>query len=136
MIDAVGGQREVLVDGRFARLWPLIWAVWLPFLIPPVTTLLQTEPSLARLLATLIAVALFVAVYLWAAWHTELGGSDRPFAIWRLPGSRWIPLALLYALGFFVIAIQGSTGCPCSFTRARALAAAYRPDWRPEWLVS
>ncbi len=107
MSDSVGARLGPPVDGRFARLWPLIWVVWLPFLIPPVTTLLQSESSPARVVATLAAVALFVAVYLWAAWHTELGGSDRPIAIWRLPGFRWIPLAILYALSFFVIALEG-----------------------------
>ncbi len=94
-------------DGRFARLWPLIWAVWLPFLVRPIFVLLQSHTAPLPLAIILVAAVLFVATYLWAAWHTVLGDIAHPIPIWRLPRTRWVPLAILYALSFLVIAIDG-----------------------------
>jgi two-component system sensor histidine kinase DesK len=112
MIDAVGEQRDWPSDRRFTRLSFLLWAVWLPFLIAPTMVLLQSSVSPIRAGIVLGAVALFVAVYLWGAFHVELGGPDGLIAPWRLPKSRWLPIAAMYALGFGVVAIDGPNWFP------------------------
>jgi two-component system sensor histidine kinase DesK len=106
VIESASARRPP-VEGRFARLWPLIWAVWLLFLYPTITQLVATQPPPARLVAILATVALFVAVYLWAAWHTVLGDVDRLVLPWQLPGARWIPIAALYGLSFVLIVVDG-----------------------------
>jgi two-component system sensor histidine kinase DesK len=108
MIGSVSAPRRPPVEGRFARLWPLTWAVWLLFLYPTLAQLIATQPPPARLVAILAAIALFVAVYLWAAWHTVLDDVDRFVLPWQLPGPRWIPVAALYILSFILIAVDGS----------------------------
>lgn len=45
-------------------LW-MIWVTWLPFLIPDFVAWLQGHPTLPRMIATLIVLALFIAFYLW-----------------------------------------------------------------------
>lgn len=50
-------------------LW-LIWVIWLPFILPALINLLQSHFPPAHLIAMLIGVALFLALYLWATWQT------------------------------------------------------------------
>jgi len=70
----------------------LVWVVWLPFLIAPITTLFQSSPSPLRLAVVLGAVLLFVAIYVWTAWQLA-----RMVATGTLPASpsggirRWFP---------------------------------------------
>ncbi|HYL42247.1 MAG TPA: hypothetical protein VEU97_02575, partial [Ktedonobacteraceae bacterium] len=49
-------------------LW-LIWVIWLPFAMSDIIGFFQSHPPLVRLIATLAAVALFFAVYIWATWQ-------------------------------------------------------------------
>lgn len=58
------------VESRSPYLVWLIWVIWLPFIIPPLVNLLQSHPPSLRLLAILVEVALFLAIYLWATWQT------------------------------------------------------------------
>ena len=56
-------------DGRSPYLLWLIWLVWLPLIIPTILKFFQSRPTLPRLIATLVGVVLFFAVYLWSSWR-------------------------------------------------------------------
>jgi signal transduction histidine kinase len=67
-------------------LW-LIWVPWLLFFTPAVVSLFQLQPPLWRLIVTLVAVAFFFALYLWATWrnvHRRVVISPPPTEIDRL----------------------------------------------------
>ncbi|HWE63407.1 MAG TPA: hypothetical protein VHB98_16950, partial [Chloroflexota bacterium] len=78
-------------------LW-LVWAIWLPYLYAPISSLLASHPSAPRLIITLVATACFVAVYLHTAWSfaasRALFTSPAPAA----SEQRWLPLAVLVFL--------------------------------------
>jgi pilus assembly protein TadC len=56
-------------EGRNPYLLWLFWVLWLPFTIPPFVSLFQAHLPLPRLIATLVGVALFFVIYLWASWR-------------------------------------------------------------------
>jgi len=95
-------------ESRFARFWPLLWLVWLPALIQAITAFLQARAAPPRLIAVLAGLALFIAIYLWAAWHSDVtrGASLAPLppASWRW---RWVPIAMLVALSVTLILGDG-----------------------------
>ncbi len=94
--------------GRFEWLWPLVWVAWLPALAPPITALFQAHPAPPRLGAVLAGLALFIAVYLWAAWQNDviraatLASSAQ--ALWRW---QWGPVVVLTALSAALILGDG-----------------------------
>ena len=80
-------------------LW-LIWVIWLPFIIPPLVSLLQSHPPLTRLIAMVIGVALFFAIYLWATWQTAQRLVAASVPTGRTEVSIWLITATLAALSF------------------------------------
>jgi hypothetical protein len=84
---------------RLAHLWPLLYITFLPNLAPPLSALFEGHPSAWRLSLVTVGVGLFVAIYLWAAWHNDMSRAVYPAP--ALPGSwrrRWAPVAVLTAL--------------------------------------
>ncbi len=80
-------------------LW-MIWVSWLPFLIPDMVQWLQQHPgpSLPRIIATFIVLAIFIAFYLW---HTlqnarRLVATSQPTE--RTKTSAWLVLAIFVVL--------------------------------------
>lgn len=105
----VAGTRDHAPDeGRFARFWPLLWLVWLPALVQPITAFLQARPAPPRLIAVLAGLAIFLALYLWAAWHSDV---TRDASLAPLPPAagrwRWVPIAVLAALSVTLILGDG-----------------------------
>jgi signal transduction histidine kinase/DNA-binding NarL/FixJ family response regulator len=94
--DADAARDDMPDGGRFARLWPLAWVVWLVVLGAPIAALVHAHPALPRLVALLAGLALFVAVYLWVAWRNNL---SRPPSAVSVRGPSWLPLAVLTILG-------------------------------------
>ncbi len=110
----VGGMdleriREDAPDGgRLAHVWPFIWVVWLPALIPAITALLHAHPTPLRLGAILAGLAFFIAVYLWAAWHNDLVRIAAPIPHQRASWWwRWGPAVVLAALSIAFILGDG-----------------------------
>src|SRR5260221_13194612 len=99
------------------RLW-LIWVIWLPFAIPDIVGFFQSHPPLLRLIATLVAVALFFAVYIWATWRNvqRLVGAAAPTGLWQ--ASPWLPIAVLVALSLTIVLLYKGIGTPFIFTSA------------------
>src|SRR5579883_698002 len=58
------------LPGRW--LTPLIWAAWMPFALQPTLDLLQSRRGTLSVAICLAAVAVFFAIYLWAAWDNPL----------------------------------------------------------------
>ncbi|GAC1627896.1 MAG: sensor histidine kinase [Ktedonobacteraceae bacterium] len=98
-------------------LW-LIWVIWLPFAIPDIIKLFQSHPPLVRLIATLLAVALFFSVYLWATWRNvqRLVGASSPTE--HTAVAQWLPIAVLLALSFVSMFLYKGIGTPFIFTSA------------------
>ncbi|GAC1350509.1 MAG: hypothetical protein NVSMB27_33680 [Ktedonobacteraceae bacterium] len=98
-------------------LW-LIWVIWLPFVIPNIIGLFQSHPPLARLIVTLVAVALFFALYLWVTWRNvqRLFGASPPTGRWQ--ASPWLPIAILCALSITIVLLYKGLGTPFIFTSA------------------
>ncbi len=98
-------------------LW-LIWVIWLPFAIPDIVGFFQSHPPLLRLIATLVAVALFFAVYIWATWRNvqRLVGAVAPTGRWQ--ASPWLPIAVLVALSLTIVLLYKGIGTPFIFTSA------------------
>jgi two-component system, NarL family, sensor histidine kinase DesK len=114
--------REGMGDGRrFERFWPLLYVVFLPNLSLPLTTLFHAHPSPVRAAIVLAATVLFVAIYLWTAWQSNLRRAD-PAVPARWPVAwRWGPVAALVTLSVILILGEGwSWLCLLIFTSAAA----------------
>jgi two-component system, NarL family, sensor histidine kinase DesK len=94
------------VDWRAIFLRWLVWVVWLPFLVAPITTLFQSSPSPLRLAVVLGGVLLFVAIYIWTAWQLA-----RMVATGTLPASpsggirRWFPWPSIVIMAVLCLAL-------------------------------
>jgi len=94
------------VESRSPYLVWLIWVIWLPFIIPPLVNLLQSHPPSLRLLAILVEVALFLAIYLWATWQTAHRLVTPSMTTGHIQTSIWLIIAVLATLSF-TIALSG-----------------------------
>src|SRR5579883_771710 len=110
--------------GRFARFWPLLWAVWLPILIQPITALFNAHPAPTSLIGTLAGVVLFVAIYVWAAWHNDV---SRPLFAARAPEALWLPIVALTAVSIVLNLNDHKSGWLTLFIYTSAIAGARRP---------
>ena len=112
-------EREPLtVDNRAPYVLWTIWIIWLPFVIPDIIKLLQSHPSMVRLIATLVAVVLFFGVYLWATRRNvqRLESISSPTVDTLL--SQWLPIALLLIISFAIMQLYRGFGTPFIFTSA------------------
>lgn len=93
---------------RFAFLWPLLWLIWLPNLIPPFAALLHAHPTAPRLGAAVADLALFVAVYIWASWQNGLSRAVYPLRHQQAQGRwNWIGVAVLAGLSAALVLSDG-----------------------------
>ncbi len=98
----------------------LIWVVWLPFLLPPIFTLLARKPSLPYIAAILVINLVFAGLYLWATWRngSALAGSIKaaPLSL----RARWMVIAALTILAVLLAIVGGSSNwmSPFIFTSA------------------
>ena len=98
-------------------LW-LIWVIWLPFATSDITKLLQAHLPFVRLIATLVAVAVFSCVYLWVTLRNAFRLIGTPTSVERGLLAQWLPIALLLALSFIIIFLYRGVGSPFIFTSA------------------
>ncbi len=107
-MDLAGTREDAPDSGRLAHVWPLIWVVWLPALVPAITALLHAHPTPLRLGAILAGLTVFVAVYLWAAWHNDIVRIAAPTPQQRASWWwRWGPAVVLAALSIAFILGDG-----------------------------
>ena len=86
-------------------LFSAIWIVWLPFGIPPLADLLQSHDSPLRIAAGICGAAVFVAVYVWAAFDNSVSRGAPPPAGRPISVRAWWPVAVMAALAVvFVVA--------------------------------
>ncbi len=111
-------RKPLTVDNRAPYVLWTIWIIWLPFVIPDIIKLLQSHPSMVRLIATLVAVVLFFGVYLWATRRNvqRLASISSPTVDTLL--SQWLPIALLLIISFAIMQLYRGFGTPFIFTSA------------------
>lgn len=84
-------------------LW-LLWVIWLPFVTPVIVGLFFSRTSLANVIISLVSVALFFAIYLWASWRRAQQlvalSADRKAEV-------WLPIIALTALSVVLILMNG-----------------------------
>ncbi|HEX8035684.1 MAG TPA: sensor histidine kinase [Ktedonobacterales bacterium] len=86
-----------------------IWLMWLPFLIQPLTALLQMPPSLQKGAAA-FGFALFVATYLWATWQEAFRLTRASPLGTGLDRRSLAPIGVLIALSVILPFVQGAWG--------------------------
>lgn len=64
-IDPMQTRANTSAARRSPYLLWMVWVAWLPFLIPDAVQWLRGNPTLPRLIATLIVLAVFIGYYLW-----------------------------------------------------------------------
>ncbi|HEY4385668.1 MAG TPA: sensor histidine kinase [Ktedonobacteraceae bacterium] len=107
---------------RSSYLTWMIWAIWLPFMIPTIANLLQSHPPLAHLIIVLAGAALFVALYLWGTWQTARRLVAGTVPQGRVEVSIWLTTSVL-AASSFALALSGPANqwlAPFIFTSAYA----------------
>ena len=95
-------------EGRNPYFLWLFWVLWLPFTIPAFVSLFQAHLPLPRLIATLVGVAIFFIIYLWASWRR----AQRIVATSSLPrpttASTWLTIAALTVLSIMLVLLGGN----------------------------
>jgi two-component system sensor histidine kinase DesK len=94
--------------GRNPYLLWLFWVLWLPFTIPPLIGLFQAHLPLPRLIATLVGIALFFIIYLWASWRRAqylIATSSLPR---RPEASTWLIIVVLTMLSLVLVLLGGN----------------------------
>jgi two-component system sensor histidine kinase DesK len=94
--------------GRNPYLLWLFWVLWLPFTIPAFVSLFQSHLPLPRLIATLVGVALYFIIYLWASWRRAqylIATSSLPR---RTEVSTWLTIIGLTMLSLVVVLLGGN----------------------------
>jgi two-component system sensor histidine kinase DesK len=105
-----GSSAGTAAGERFERFWPLLYVLFLPNLGAPISALLHSHADPLRLAVALMSAALFIAVYLWAAWRSDLAGLPAPSLAPRsLAAWRWGPVVVLTGLSVVLIVAQGSS---------------------------
>ncbi len=99
-------RESVLAEGRSPYLLWLIWVVWTPLIIPSFVMFFQAQPTLPRLIATLVGVALFFTIYFRASWRRVQSLVAVPSLPKHTDASTWLTIVVLAALSF-IIAILG-----------------------------
>ncbi|HEX3269675.1 MAG TPA: sensor histidine kinase [Ktedonobacterales bacterium] len=98
------GAAARLRDMRIERVygstlaWWLVWIIWIPVFTPAITGLIETHPSLPRLILSLAGALLFFTLYLRLTWicaHDLASGSGptRPSG-----AALWTPIVIMVAL--------------------------------------
>ncbi len=97
------------IEGRSPYLLWMIWVVWIPLSIPAFIKLFQSHPALPQLIATLLGVALFFAIYLLASWRRAVN----LVATTKIPKHTdtftWFMIAALTGLSF-ILTLFASSG--------------------------
>ncbi|MCA1670092.1 MAG: sensor histidine kinase [Thermomicrobia bacterium] len=128
-LDASGQDAAYRVLPR--GIWRLFSAVWLFFLIFPITGLLHLHPPVGRLLVSLIGMVIIVTVYLWLMVRRPFPGvALTPSAT----GLRLALLTLLTACVFFLSLTQGPDWY-WYFVYAGLAAGVALPAHRAMWMI-
>jgi two-component system sensor histidine kinase DesK len=107
-VDATAVRAGTPTAGRFDRLWPLLFLVWLPNIAIPLVAVTRQHPAPLRLGVIMAGVTLFVAAYLWSAWQNNLSRAVYPLAPQRVTESwRWVPIVVLALLSVAFILGDG-----------------------------
>jgi two-component system sensor histidine kinase DesK len=108
--EATETQNSLRARGRSPYFLWMIWATWLPFLIPDIVTWLQGRPSLPRMIATLIVLAVFIAFYLWTTLQNARRLVARSSSVGRTEIPVWLTITIYLILGFTLLILASEHG--------------------------
>jgi two-component system sensor histidine kinase DesK len=94
--------------GRNPYLLWLFWVLWLPFTIPPFLSLFQAHLPLPRLIATLVCVAFYFIIYLWASWRRAQYLIARSSLPRHVDASTWLTITSLTLLSIMIVLLGGN----------------------------
>jgi two-component system sensor histidine kinase DesK len=95
-------------QGRNPYLLWLFWVLWLPFAIPPLLSLFQAHLPLPHLIATLVGVAFYFIIYLWASWRRAQYLIARSSLPRHLDASTWLTITALTLLSIMIVLLGGN----------------------------
>jgi two-component system sensor histidine kinase DesK len=95
-------------EGRNPYFFWLFWVLWLPFTIPAFVSLFQSHLPLPRLIATLVGVALFFIIYLWATWRRAQGIVATASLPRPTEASTWLTITVLTVLSIMIVLLGGN----------------------------
>jgi two-component system, NarL family, sensor histidine kinase DesK len=96
-----GGARSVFFGA-------MVWLVWLLYLVQANAAVLDSHPSPLRLIGSLAGEAVFVALYVWTAWHSarKVLGTP-PLAESQTAMELWLPILAMLALSIVLTEVNG-----------------------------
>ncbi len=134
--DAGTRMTEELPGQLSEKLVWLIWVVWLPFLLPPIFTLLARKPSLPYLASILGINLVFAGLYLWATWRngSALAGSIKaaPLSL----RARWMVIGALTILAALLALVGGNSSWMSPFIFTSAYIGGALPAKKAGWALA
>ncbi len=103
-------RESALAEGRSPYLLWLIWVVWTPLIIPSFVMFFQAQPTLPRLITTLVGVALFFTIYFRASWRRVQSLAAVPSLPAHTDASTWLTIVVLAALSFTIVLLGRGGG--------------------------
>ncbi len=88
---------------------PLIWLIWLLYLVQPIAQLFQSGMPAPQFALTLLGVALFVALYVWVAFQDAHGIFSTPLNPTPSVVELWLPVAAMLVLATLETTAHGYT---------------------------
>jgi two-component system sensor histidine kinase DesK len=79
---------------------PIIWLIWLLYLVQPIASLFQSRPSAPQIVLTLAGAVVFIALYVWVALRSVRSIFTAPLDPAPSAVELWLPIA-----GMFVLAL-------------------------------
>jgi hypothetical protein len=96
------------IEGRSPVLLWLIWGVWLPLIIPSFLILFQSHPAIPHLIATLLGVTLFFALYVLATWRRAVDLVTTSTLPEHTDAFTWFVITALTIVGLILTLFGGS----------------------------
>ncbi len=102
-------RKPLSFKGRSPYFVWLIWLVWLPLIPPLIIARFLSHATLPDLIISLVGVALFFGIYLWASWRHvhRLVVEPKPPA----DGADWLATLMLTALSVVLTLLYGKEWC-------------------------
>ena len=95
-------------SGRSVVFAAMTWLIWLLYMVPVTASLFASHPSPLRLIGTLAGAVVFIAIYVWTAWHNaqKVIGSS-PLQASKPTLALWLPILAMLTLSLALTTVSG-----------------------------